>query len=200
VTQEHPPVVDDPEQTVPQDVAGRSIETATGPVPRHEATFFRHLFARNREEKSNADLLSEIPLFDMLSKKELKLLAALVHERDYAAGELICEQGTPGAAMYIVKKGAVELFRQDAQGRPVRRLGILNEGAFFGESALLEGGARFMSARATEPTDALVFFRADLDQIVARMPITGTKILQKLAWVIYRMAEAAMEELYKEQP
>lgn len=193
-------MADDPEQTVPQAVAGPGTGSSARPAPTHGATFFRHLFTRSRQEKSNADLLSEIPLFDMLSKKELKLLAALVHERDYAAGELICEQGTPGAAMYIVKKGAVELYRQDAQGRPVRRLGMLNEGAFFGESALLEGSARFMSARATEPTDALVFFRADLDQIVSRMPITGTKILQKLAWVIYRMAEAAMEELYKEQP
>jgi CRP-like cAMP-binding protein len=56
-----------------------------------------------------------------------------------------------------------------------------------------------MSARAIEPVEALVFFRADLDSIVARMPTTGTKILRKLAWVISRMMESAIEELYREQ-
>lgn len=192
-------MADDPEQTAAQAVSARNAEGPRGGTQSQDTSLFRHLFARNRQEKSNTDVLAEIPLFDMLSSKELKLLAALVHERDYAAGELICEQGTPGAAMYIVKKGAVELFRQDAQGRPVRRMALLNEGAFFGEGALLEGSARFMSARAAEPTDALVFFRADLDQIVARQPITGTKILRKLAWVVNRVAEAALEELYKEE-
>lgn len=164
-----------------------------------KANFFSTLFVRSKSEPDTRHLLSEIPLFDMLSGKELKLLAAMVHERTYAIGELICEQGTPGAAMYIVKRGVVELFRQDNQGRAVRRLGLLEAGSFFGEGALLEGTVRFMSARAVEPTEALVFFRADLDSIVARMPTTGTKILRKLAWVISRMMESALEELYREE-
>ncbi len=192
-------MADDPEQTAAQG-------PASGPAGREAAaprtagpSLLRNLFGRRKHEPSNAEVLAEIPLFEMLSGKELKLLAAMVHERSYAAGELICEQGTPGAAMYIVKKGAVELFRQDVLGRQVRRLGLLNEGTFFGEGALIDGSVRFMSARATEPTEALVFFRADLDQIVARMPITGTKILRKLAWVISRVMESAMEELYREK-
>jgi CRP/FNR family transcriptional regulator, cyclic AMP receptor protein len=192
-------MADDPEQTAAQEPAsvpaGRQV-TAAGTAG---SALFRHLFGRRKHELSNAEVLAEIPLFEMLSGKELKLLAAMVHERSYAAGELICEQGTPGAAMYIVKKGTVELFRQDALGRQVRRLGLLNEGTFFGEGALLDGSVRFMSARAIEATEALVFFRADLDQIVARMPITGTKILRKLAWVISRVMESAMEELYREK-
>lgn len=164
-----------------------------------KSSFFRNLFARQKRERSNAEVLAGIPLFENLSSKELGLLAAMVHERSYAAGEMICEQGTPGAAMYIVKTGNVELYRQDAQGRQVRRLGLLGEETFFGEDALLDGSVRFMSARAIDPTEALVFFRADLDQIVARMPVTGTKILRKLAWVISRVMENAMEELYREK-
>jgi CRP/FNR family cyclic AMP-dependent transcriptional regulator len=186
---------DDPEQTAPQKGVGghRSGE------PIEPASFLRMLFSRRKHDMSSLDVLSEIPLFEMLNRKELKLLAAMVHERNYAAGELICEQGTPGAAMYIVKKGAVELFRQDAQGRQVRRLGVLEDVTFFGEGALIDGSVRIMSARAIEPTEALVFFRADLDQIVDRMPTTGTKILRKLAWVVTREMESAMEDLYRER-
>jgi CRP/FNR family transcriptional regulator len=191
---------DDPEQT--SGSAGTVLVPSAAVVPAKPArksAFFSHLFLRRTEAPDNAHILGEIPLFDMLSAKELKLLAAMVHERSYRVGELICEQGTPGAAMYVVKKGVVELFRQDSQGRQIRRLGLLEAGSFFGEGALLEGTVRFMSARALEPAEALVFFRADLESIVARMPVTGTKILRKLAWVISRMMESAIEELYREE-
>lgn len=193
------PPADDPEQTAPQPSTIGPAKPDTVPAPMAESSFFRNLFVRHKRERSNAEVLAGIPLFENLSGKELNLLAAMVHERSYAAGEMICEQGTPGAAMYIVKTGTVELYRQDAQGRQVRRLGLLGEGTFFGEDALLDGSVRFMSARAVDPTEALVFFRADLDQIVARMPVTGTKILRKLAWVISRVMENAMEELYREK-
>ncbi len=191
---------DDPEQT--SGSAGTVLVPSAPAVPVkpvRKSAFFSHLFLRRAEAPDNAHILGEIPLFDMLSAKELKLLAAMVHERSYRVGEMICEQGTPGAAMYVVKKGVVELFRQDSQGRQIRRLGLLEAGSFFGEGALLEGTVRFMSARALEPTEALVFFRADLESIVARMPVTGTKILRKLAWVISRMMESAIEELYREE-
>ena len=212
------PMADDPEQTVATRGAAGAVtaddpeqtSVSSGPVPAaplpagpaglaRKSAFFSHLFLRRKEAPDNAHLLGEIPLFDMLSAKELKLLAAMVHERSYGIGELICEQGTPGAAMYVVKRGVVELFRQDSQGRQLRRLGLLEAGSFFGEGALLEGTVRFMSARALEPVEALVFFRADLESIVARMPVTGTKILRKLAWVISRMMESAIEELYREE-
>jgi signal-transduction protein with cAMP-binding, CBS, and nucleotidyltransferase domain len=190
---------DDPEQTAPAQSPAVAPQGASSLAHNRKSNFFNTLFVRRKAEPDTPQLLGEIPLFDMLSAKELKLLAAMVHERSYGVGETICEQGTPGAAMYIVKKGTVELFRQDSQGRAVRRLGLLAEGSFFGEGALLEGTVRFMSARAQEPVEALVFFRADLDSIVARMPTTGTKILRKLAWVISRMMESALEELYREE-
>ena len=191
---------DDPEQTSPrQQSPALPPQSSASIASARKASFFNTLFVRSKSEPDTRHLLGEIPLFDMLTGKELKLLAAMVHERSYAVGEIICEQGTPGAAMYIVKKGVVELFCQDIQGRALRRLGLLEAGSFFGEGALLEGTVRFMSARAVEPTEALVFFRADLDSIVARMPTTGTKILRKLAWVISRMMENALEELYREE-
>jgi len=192
-------MAEDPEQTAPQSGEIEREGPAAVPPLAAQSSFLHRLFVRQKRERSNAEVLAEIPLFENLSGKELNLLAAMVHERSYAPGELICEQGTPGAAMYIVKKGSVELYRQDAQGRQVQRLGLLAEGTFFGEGALLEGSVRFMTARAIDPTEALVFFRADLDQIVSRMPVTGTKILRKLAWVISRVMENAMEELYREK-
>ncbi|HUJ73271.1 MAG TPA: cyclic nucleotide-binding domain-containing protein [bacterium] len=167
-------------------------------APRGDAPLFRAIFSRKGKEAPDLlQFLAGIALFEMLEPKELKKVCAMVHERTYQAGELIFEQGTPGSAMYIIRSGAVEVFRQDAAGHPLMRLALLREGAFFGEDSLLDEDLRFISTRAVEATDALAFFRADLDQIIARMPVTGNKILRKVAWVTARRLEAVIDELYR---
>ncbi len=163
-----------------------------------ESGLFRYIFHRDRGAAETVQsFLSRQPLFDTLTHKELRKVAAIVHERTYAPGELIYEQGTPGAAMYLIRKGSVELFRQDEAGRESARLALLREGTFFGEGALFEENLRFTSARSLEQTDTLSFFRADLDQLIARLPTTGNKLLRKLAWVASRRLQVVMEETYR---
>jgi CRP-like cAMP-binding protein len=167
----------------------------TGPTSRgRESAFFRYLFRRERKPATNLEFLAGIPLFESLSRREIRRIASIVHERNYATGELIFEQGTPGAALFLIRRGGVELFRQDAAGNELAKLAALREGMFFGEGALLHEENRMMSARALEPTDLLALFRGDLDRIIESAPATGGKILRKLAWVLSRRLQTAMEE------
>jgi signal-transduction protein with cAMP-binding, CBS, and nucleotidyltransferase domain len=177
-----------------------------GPTPRpgtqargRESALFRYLFRRQQRPLTNLEFLAGIPLFESLSRRELKRVAGIVHERTYAAGELIFEQGTPGAVLFLIKRGAVELFRQDATGHELVKLSTLQQGMFFGEGALLHEENRLMSARALDPTDLLALFRGDLDQIIESAPSTGGKILRKLAWVLSRRLQTAMEEHFRER-
>ena len=66
----------------------------------------------------------------------------------FPAGHTIFEQGAPGAAMYIVLEGAVEIR---AAGTPLE---VLGAGAIFGEMALIDGSPR--SAAAIAKTDCRV--------------------------------------------
>jgi hypothetical protein len=50
-----------------------------------------------------------------------------------------------------------------------------------------------------EPTDVLALFRGDLDRIIDSAPATGCKILRKLAWVLSRRLQTAMEEHFLER-
>ena len=93
----------------------------------------------------------------------------------------------------------MELFRQDATGNELVKLSTLQQGMFFGEGALLHEENRLMSARALDPTDLLALFRGDLDQIIESAPATGGKILRKLAWVLSRRLQTAMEEHFRER-
>lgn len=178
--------------------AGAASPPRPGPSDRgRESALFRYLFRRERKSVTNLEFLAGIPLFESLSRRELRQVVGIVHERSYASGELIFEQGTPGAALFVVRRGMVELFRQDASGNELAKLATLGEGTFFGEGALLHEENRMMSARAIEPTDLLALFRGDLDHIIESAPVTGGKILRKLAWVLSRRLQTAMEEHFR---
>lgn len=86
--------------------------------------------------------------------------------RSYAAGEIIIRQGDPGHAAYLVVGGAVEVVAEGASGE--RALSALGPQAIFGEMALIDGGPRSATVRATEPTTCLVITRPVLDRIMAR--------------------------------
>ncbi len=180
--------------------AGDGRSARDGALARgRESALFRYLFRRQQRPITMLEFLAGIPLFESLTRRELRRVAGILHERTYAAGELIFEQGTPGAVLFLIKRGEVELFRQDNSGNELSKLATLTQGMFFGEGALLHEENRLMSARALQPTDVLAVFRGDLDQVIDSAPATGGKILRRLAWVLSRRLQTAMEEHFKER-
>lgn len=60
---------------------------------------------------------------------------------DLIPGELLCQAGDPGDAVYVILDGELEVRRLSAAGRELR-LVALGPGALAGEMAVLDGGAR----------------------------------------------------------
>jgi hypothetical protein len=72
---------------------------------------------RTREASQDlADFLKRVQLFEDLEVGHLKRMARLVHERSYRDGEYIFEQGKPGAAMFVLRMGCVDILRQGPTG------------------------------------------------------------------------------------
>ena len=78
--------------------------------------------------------------------------------RSLPAGETVCEQGEPGAELFLLLDGVVAV---DVDGE---RLAELGPGAVLGERAGLEGGRRTATLRATTPARVAVAAGADLDR------------------------------------
>ncbi len=161
-------------------------------------TFWGYIFKDKQQDKDLKvpDILKQVPLFDHLTKRELKTISMLVHHRTYQPGEYIFQKDQPGAAMFIIKRGVVNIVLPQAEDREIH-LASLKAGTFVGELALLDNSPRSASAKVAEPTEALAFFRSELNKLLTTYPSIGSKIMRKLALIIGQRLKATNEQLYK---
>src|SRR5690242_11609782 len=98
---------------------------------------------------TSVEFLQQIKLFAQLDDEERAVLAQSVHNRQVKPGEAIFQAGDRGDSMFMVEKGAIELFVKDNAGQKIV-LHTTRAGEFFGELSLLDGGSRTATAVAVE--------------------------------------------------
>jgi voltage-gated potassium channel len=118
---------------------------------------------RRREFLRTWDLVAKVPFFQHVGAATIAEVARLLRPRDAAAGAVIVRRGQPGDSMYFVVEGEVEVHLEP---EPIR-LGV---GSFFGEIALVTGGARTATVVAKQPTRLLTLELADFRELAARRP------------------------------
>jgi len=69
---------------------------------------------KSSPEMDRIQFLKTVPFFNELSNWQLKKVGEIVFERSYEPGEMIFEQGQPGAAIFLIMEGqvSVEMFRE----------------------------------------------------------------------------------------
>jgi CRP/FNR family cyclic AMP-dependent transcriptional regulator len=134
--------------------------------------------------RSLVEFLAQVSLFEDLGRRDLSRVARIVHERDYSDGEYICEAGKPGAALFVVRRGVVEVVRQDAGGEDVP-IALLEPPASFEESAAIGTGViRWFSVRARGPASLLALGKSDLEALILNFPVLANKVLLRLAGIM----------------
>jgi small-conductance mechanosensitive channel len=115
-----------------------------------------------------AALLGRIELFRGFSAAERADLEQMMRERLFRRGAAVVRQGEPGASLFILAEGALDVVRErDGAETPLDRM---VPGDVFGEMSLLAGQPRSATVRAA--TDAVVFevAKEHLDPILRRRP------------------------------
>jgi hypothetical protein len=125
---------------------------------------------RERRER-----LAFVPLFRRCSAREIAAIAAVVTERTYAEGDVLCREGEEGEEFYIVVAGRATVTRRGAQ------LAELHPGSFFGEMAMLDGGPRTSTVIASTDLCALALDRKRFHQVLVKSPGVAQKIMLELA-------------------
>jgi len=148
------------------------------------ASVWRNVFSgRSVQKGSTEELLSKVPAFKMLSPRELKEVASIVHKREYRSGEPVFYQGDPGLGMYIIQEGTVSITIAGKDGEQ-QELVTLSEGDFFGELALLDESPRSANALCKDDCALIGFFRPDLFDLIEKKSSLGIKIVLQLAEIV----------------
>jgi CRP-like cAMP-binding protein len=124
--------------------------------------------------------LRSMDIFRPLPDEELTRIATRLKERRFREGQPVFHKGEPGDSMYLVLDGRVKILSPDASGQE-RVLAFLEEGAFFGEMALLTGDARSTDVQAASEVTLLELRRADFEERVASHPLVLKQMLRLLA-------------------
>lgn len=101
-------------------------------------------------------LLRFVSAVDLFHKIDLDDVAALLRQstrRDFESGEQVFAEGEEGHAMYIVTRGAFEVYRR-LSGQDVF-IASVEPGDHFGEIALLSNHPRSASVRAIQSSSAI---------------------------------------------
>lgn len=127
----------------------------------------------------DGQMLARIPLFAKLDAAELASLAALLKDRHVPANQPIFWIGDKGDELYLIESGRVQVSYPDEQGKEVV-LAVLEDGAFFGDLSLLDGGPRTASIRTIDPCHLFTLSRADFLQYLTRFPHAAIDVLSVL--------------------
>jgi CRP-like cAMP-binding protein len=111
-------------------------------------------------------MLAAVPLFEGLSKRQLKQVAKLATLVEHPEGTTIVKQGGPGESLMAVVSGQA---RVQVSGKTVARV---LPGDHFGEISLLDGGPRSATVIAETPITLLrVPHESFLRAVVADSPL-----------------------------
>lgn len=133
------------------------------------------------------DVLTYVPLFRGLSKRQLKHLAGLFEVADYMAGAPIVREGTKGDAFYVVISGQAKVT---TNGRFVARL---VPGDHFGEIAALDGGERTATVTSETPMKLGVMTRKALLKALHDDREIAPELAAELARMFRRVSKDAGE-------
>ncbi len=124
---------------------------------------------------ANETFLARVPIFSNCTEPEIAAIAGVAQESQFAPGQIIVTQGTPGQAFYLILEGRVEILRDGTS------LGAFGPGDFFGEMSLLDQAPRSATIRAIDATTCLMLSSWDFKSLLERHPSIAIKLLEVLS-------------------
>jgi CRP/FNR family transcriptional regulator, cyclic AMP receptor protein len=122
-----------------------------------------------------ADTLEQVPLLEELTKRDRHELARGMRERTFHPGQEIVVEGKRGVGFFIILDGKAAV---SIGGKLVDALG---PGDYFGEMALLDGGARTATITADGELRCATMTSWDFKSFVIDHPKVAWAMLQTLA-------------------
>jgi len=144
---------------------------------------------RAEELARKIEVLKQMPLFRHLTYKEIIRVLNVTEVREYAPGQEVIKEGTPGEEMFILLRGKIRLHKNGAF------ITHLLAGSHMGEMALVDRGPRSVSATADERSRVLILRRREFYQIIRKDPSLSVKLLWSFVQVLADRLRKTTEDL-----
>ncbi len=128
-----------------------------------------------KRQSDKVDLLSQVPLFADLSKKDLTQVARRVTEVEFLPGDHILHPGTAGDEAFVIIEGKASVRRNG------RKIAELSNGDVAGEMSLITDLPRNAGVRADTFVPAIRVTRDDLSALMNDHPTVAVKLLRTVA-------------------
>lgn len=124
--------------------------------------------------KIDVELLRHTPLLNGFTDAEIADVAKLAERQDFAAGEVIIEQGRYGDACFVISDGTASVYINDTYATTVR------EHTAIGEMAILERRPRNATVVAETDVIAARFQVDDFRKVLAKYPTAELRVQELL--------------------
>ena len=130
-------------------------------------------------EEEEAELLSQVDIFDSLSKEEIRVLIRQNSDVSLGEGEVFYAPWEHDGKLFILKKGRMRLYR--TEGAREFTLEVVEAGTVFGEMAFTPHRLRESYAKAMEPSIIFVIERAEVERLIQEKPQVGLRMISLLS-------------------
>ena len=131
----------------------------------------------NQEDlKTVTSILKKIPLFEELNEQDhLEIIKQITLEY-FPKDHVIFKEGDQGDAMYIIKRGMVNIFHEGAVDSENKNVTVLSDNDFFGEMALIEEKPRNATTKTIEESEIFKLNKEDFKKLISENPSMAAKI------------------------
>jgi CRP/FNR family transcriptional regulator, cyclic AMP receptor protein len=144
-------------------------------------------------------LLREHPLFSGLPDEIIERLSSYAIMKDVKRGTTIFTKGEAGNSLFAVCEGSVKMTSPSADGKDAV-FNLINEGAIFGEIALLDGRPRTADAVAATDCQLMVIDRRDFLPLLRSQQELAIKIIDVLCERLRRTSEQVEDIMFLDLP
>lgn len=126
------------------------------------------------------EIIKNIPFFSELSDEDLEAIISKIQMQYFAADHVIFEEGAPGDMMYILKRGQVQVLRDNTI------VAVLKDNDFFGEMALVSDEPRNATLKTVTDVEVLTLTKEDFKTLLG----TNASIASIVSYEVVKRANA----------
>jgi CRP/FNR family cyclic AMP-dependent transcriptional regulator len=129
-------------------------------------------------------LLEGVEIFKGLTSDELSAVEGLCTDRHYRSGDIVFDENSRGAEMYLVRKGKVRIDLSLAKGSESATVHRVGDGELFGELALVDTKRRSATATCEKDSEIITIDRDKLLSLFESNNHAGYVVLGNLATIL----------------